>query len=82
MEICEWKSLDDGSFQCVRCEKIKTKATRRNCPIHRGLGDIVASFIKKTLRIKPCSPCEKRRRALNKIRLNRRDELTPEDSED
>lgn len=55
----------ESFFYCPNCGVKKSKPTRRNCPASDGLGERVAAFT-KSIGIKPCGGCQKRREALNR----------------
>ena len=73
MRDCDLKLNEDGLYQCTRkgCRWVyplqSNKPPRRNCDASEGLGDTIAKVIKKTLDIRPCGGCGKRRRFLNRL---------------
>ena len=60
---CIFEPFGD-KFKCINCPSVRRNKTKRNCKLKKGLGDTVANFT-KSVGIKPCSPCQKRRAKLN-----------------
>ena len=61
---CIFKPVPAG-YQCINCSAVKKKQTKRNCGMKKGFGDTIAN-ITKTVGVKPCGGCKKRRARLNK----------------
>ena len=60
---CVFIESEQG-YKCSNCGVVKKRITRRNCGLHKGVGDRVAGFT-KAIGIKPCGGCNKRRSKLN-----------------
>lgn len=55
----------NSRYECPDCGATSDKPARRNCEASGALGERVAAFT-KSIGIKPCGGCQKRREALNR----------------